>query len=146
MDDPFAKTLSGIVTGRLENAGSELGRPYDGRWTWFKRKLRMRRVTAALQQAPPVTVNQYRQAAATVGLMAKDLRRTRRRQLFMLWIRIVLVSLIAILRRFWWVFAGIVVVASLVAALVYAGPYIASMFPAAPAIPAGPQSAPVVQP
>jgi hypothetical protein len=146
MKDPFAKTLSELVTGRLDNAGSGRSRPQATRWTWLKRKLRTGRFTMALQHATPVTVNRYRQAAGTVRLMVQNLRRTRRRQVFMLWSRLVLASLIAVLWRFRWVFAGIVVLVGLAAALVYAWPYLASLLPAEPATPVVPGDGPDVQP
>lgn len=128
MTEPqFAAGSAEALDEQIRASSAALGQSFEGRWNWFWRNRRGRRVVVRLQDTPSVVEAQYRGAKAQIATVSKSLRQTRRRRLSWLWLRIVLASIGAVLRRFWWVFLILVVSTLLVAAVVYGRPYIEAL-------------------
>lgn len=115
----------------LAVAQSQLGKPREGYWSQYRNRRSAKRAMTALKQTVPMTLRNYNAATQSVLQMSQVLRRTRRRQVFGLWLRIVVASVWAFLRRYGWVLAALAFVAALGAAVVYWMPYLTSLLSAA---------------
>lgn len=118
----FEKTTADGLAARLNAAKAELGRPQDGRWRWWRKRRRSAKVSKALRETTPVIVTRYDSAKQRVTDTSRDVRRTRRRHVLWLWVRIVFASLWVFLLRARMVILIPAVIAGISVAGYYYGP------------------------
>ena len=86
---------------RLEGRSAELGLPYDGRWRWFWTKRKALGATTRFATAKPEMIKRYDSATASARREFAQHKRRQRRKISVLWVRIALATVFAILRRYW---------------------------------------------
>ena len=120
-DFSFEEGAAERFAARLHSAKAKLGRPYEDRWRWRRKRSRYAKVSKALREATPATVMLYDGAKQRVIDISRDLRRTRRRHVSWMWVRIVFASLWAFVRRARMVILFLAVIAGLSVAGYYFG-------------------------
>ena len=121
-DLSFEKGAAEELAARLQSAKGELGRPYDGRWRWWRNWHRSVKALKALKETTPTTGARYDGAKKRINDTSCDVRRTRRRHVFWLWLRIFFASLCAFLQRARLVILTFAVIAGFSIAGYYYGP------------------------
>lgn len=98
---------------QMDKANAVLGQKFDGRWTWWKRRRKGAKQLEQLRNLRPSVVKKYQVKAEQVQAATGKINRARRRKAFGLWIRIVVSSLVAVLRRYRWLLISLIVLAAL---------------------------------
>lgn len=98
-DLPFDKDAARSISTRLSAAKAGLGHSYEGRWIWWRKRRRAEKISRVFRDTTPVAVTHYKTATRSVSDVSAQVRRTRRRYLSWLWLRIVLASIWAAIRR-----------------------------------------------
>lgn len=98
-DLPFDKDAARSISTRLSAAKAGLGHSYEGRWIWWRKRRRAEENSRVFRDTTPVVVTHYTTATRSVSDVSAQVRRTRRRYLSWLWLRIILASIWATIRR-----------------------------------------------
>jgi hypothetical protein len=98
-DLPFDKDAANSIATRLTAAKAGLGHSYEGRWIWWRKRRKANKISRLFQNTTPVPVAHYMTATRSVSDVYVQVRRTRRRNLSWLWLRIVVSSIWAAIKR-----------------------------------------------
>lgn len=98
-DLPFDKDAANSLSTSLNAAKAGLGHPYEGRWSWWRKRRKADKISREFRDTTPIAVTHYRVATRSVSDVHAQVRRTRRRYLSWLWLRVVVSSIWAAIRR-----------------------------------------------
>lgn len=121
-DLPFDKDAERSISTRLSAAKAGLGHSYEGRWIWWRKRRKAEKVSRVFRDTTPVPVAHYMTATRSVSDVSVQVRRTRRRYLSWLWLRIVVTSIWAAIRRARVVLLALLVIGALATVTYIYGP------------------------
>ena len=128
-DRPFEKGAASKISEQLQAAKSGLGSPFEGRWRWWRKVRRAKRVSRTLSQTQAATVVQYQAITQHVKDLSRHVRRTRRRYVMWLWFRVLCAALWAVIFRARVPIAKLVLLIAFAAAVYIFGLYLLSLIP-----------------
>lgn len=122
-DISFKNGAADALAARLNTAKAELGRPHEGRWRWWQKRRRSVKVSKVLRETTPAIFTRYYVAKQGVTYIARDVRRTRRRYVLWLWVRIGFAAIWAVISRLRMMILSLALITGLGAVGYFYGPF-----------------------
>jgi hypothetical protein len=112
-DSPSELSLSADLQDRITKARAALGRPFEPRKIWSRRRRKASKALQTLRKTTPAPIGAYMAATDRLTKNTRKIRRDLRRRKRGLWRRVIFAAVFALLWRLRWVFLAIVILAAL---------------------------------